>query len=275
MSENKKIIVQDNENSVENEDITEQTNEDLNDSDEQTDKEESDDEDIDDPENNELNNEDDGEILGDDDEDNDEIEDNENMETEGDDDDDEDEEDDFNKMLESANNKTSATIEDILGDDVVDNDDDNNEEENKVDGDGDDEDDYDDDDYDDEENYKKIEENIEEDTLSYYHPFNKKINNSELASLINVVRNKQNIIIDPLHRTLPILTKYEKARILGVRAKQLNKGAEPYVKISDDIIDAFVIANKELKEKKLPFIIQRPLPNGNSEYWKLEDLEIY
>ena len=61
---------------------------------------------------------------------------------------------------------------------------------------------------------------------------------------------------------------------MGVRAKQLNKGSEPYVKLSDDIIDAFVIANKELKEKKLPFIIQRPLPNGNSEYWKLEDLEI-
>ena len=74
----------------------------------------------------------------------------------------------------------------------------------------DDDDEYDDDDYDDE-NYKKIEENIEEDVLSYYHPFNKKINNSELASLINVVEIKQNIIIDPLHRTIPILTKYEKA----------------------------------------------------------------
>ena len=30
----------------------------------------------------------------------------------------------------------------------------------------------------------------------------------------------------------------------------------------------------ELKEKKIPFIIQRPLPNGNAEYWALEDLEI-
>ena len=272
MSENKKIVVQEKDDDIANDELeNDQDNNDINDGSDNEDP--SDNEEIDDPEDNNQEHENDGEILGDDDEEDDEIEDNENMETEGDDDEEEDvEEDDFNKMLDSANKQTSTTIEDLLGDDI------NNEEqqqEENIDNIGDEDDEYDDDDYDDEENYKKIEENIEEDTLSYYHPFNKKINNSELASLINVVRNKQNIIIDPLHRTLPILTKYEKARILGVRAKQLNKGSEPYVKISDDIIDAFVIANKELKEKKLPFIIQRPLPNGNSEYWKLEDLEIY
>ena len=31
---------------------------------------------------------------------------------------------------------------------------------------------------------------------------------------------------------------------------------------------------KELEEKKIPFIIKRPLPNGGCEYWKLADLEI-
>ena len=30
----------------------------------------------------------------------------------------------------------------------------------------------------------------------------------------------------------------------------------------------------ELKERKLPFIIRRPLPSGGSEYWKVEDLEL-
>ena len=30
----------------------------------------------------------------------------------------------------------------------------------------------------------------------------------------------------------------------------------------------------ELNEKKIPFIIRRPLPNNSSEYWKLQDLEI-
>ena len=38
-------------------------------------------------------------------------------------------------------------------------------------------------------------------------------------------------------------------------------------------IDNYVIANRELREKKLPFIIQRPMANGKSEYWNINDLE--
>ena len=34
------------------------------------------------------------------------------------------------------------------------------------------------------------------------------------------------------------------------------------------------IAQEEFKQKKMPFIIRRPLPDGSSEYWKIEDLEI-
>ena len=32
-------------------------------------------------------------------------------------------------------------------------------------------------------------------------------------------------------------------------------------------------AEKELQEKRLPFIIMRPLPNGKCEYWNVNDLE--
>ena len=99
-------------------------------------------------------------------------------------------------------------------------------------------------------------------------------NLDEIKDLLHVIRDKNNIIIDELHKTLPILTKYEKTRILGIRIKQLNNGALPYVKIAEDLLDSFIIAEKELKEKKIPFIIQRPLPNNTFEYWKLEDLEI-
>tara|TARA_B110000967_G_scaffold198084_1_gene230630 strand:+ start:107 stop:754 length:648 start_codon:yes stop_codon:yes gene_type:complete len=99
-------------------------------------------------------------------------------------------------------------------------------------------------------------------------------NLDEIKDLLDVIRDKNNIIIDELHKTLPILTKYEKTRILGIRVKQLNNGALPYVKIAEDLLDSFIIAEKELKEKKIPFIIQRPLPNNTFEYWKLEDLEI-
>ena len=55
------------------------------------------------------------------------------------------------------------------------------------------------------------------------------------------------------------LTKYEKARILGVRAKQLNNGADPFITIANNIIEGHIIAEMELKERKLPFIIRRPL----------------
>ncbi len=34
------------------------------------------------------------------------------------------------------------------------------------------------------------------------------------------------------------------------------------------------IVLKKFEAKKIPFIIRRPLPNGNSEYWRLIDLEI-
>jgi DNA-directed RNA polymerase I, II, and III subunit RPABC2 len=69
------------------------------------------------------------------------------------------------------------------------------------------------------------------------------------------------------------LTKYEKARVLGQRAKQIESGADPLVPVDNSIIDGYIIAEMELKAKKIPFIIRRPLPNGGSEYWKLRDLE--
>ena len=88
------------------------------------------------------------------------------------------------------------------------------------------------------------------------------------------MRDTHNIIIDDLHKTIPFLTKYEKARILGQRAKQIDSGASPFVKVPDNIIDGYIIAEIELQEKKIPFIIRRPIPGGGSEYWNLKDLEI-
>ena len=70
------------------------------------------------------------------------------------------------------------------------------------------------------------------------------------------------------------MSKYEKARILGLRICQLNEGSKPYIEVKNHkVIDNHVIAEKELHEKKLPFVIMRPLPNGQKEYWRLEDLK--
>jgi DNA-directed RNA polymerase I, II, and III subunit RPABC2 len=59
-----------------------------------------------------------------------------------------------------------------------------------------------------------------------------------------------------------------------MRVKQLNSGTNPYITINEKIIDNYLIAQMELEQKKLPFIIQRPLPNNNFEYWKLQDLDL-
>ena len=99
-------------------------------------------------------------------------------------------------------------------------------------------------------------------------------NFNEIKELCKIIRNKDGIIVDEMHKTMPLLTKYEKTKILGMRVKQLNSGANPYISINEKIIDNYLIAQMELEQKKLPFIIQRPLPNNNFEYWKLQDLDL-
>ncbi len=95
----------------------------------------------------------------------------------------------------------------------------------------------------------------------------------EIEAMCQIIRTEDGIV-DALHRTPPFLTKYEKARILGERAKQLGAGAKPFIEVEESLIDEYTIAVLELQQGKLPFIIKRPLPNGGCEYWKLADLEI-
>ena len=135
------------------------------------------------------------------------------------------------------------------------------------------EDDEEEDDYDD--NYlQKFDNDIIKNYVNEFHPECLNHNYDEIAKMSVVVRNSDNIIIDPLHRTIPYLTKYEKARILGQRAKQIETGAKPLVKIPENIVDSYIIAELELREKKIPFIIRRPIPGGGCEYWNLRDLEV-
>ena len=100
------------------------------------------------------------------------------------------------------------------------------------------------------------------------------INYIEVEKLSKISRDDNNNIIDKYHMTVPILSKYEKTRVLGLRTKQINSGATPFINVDEDIIDGYTIAEKELIEKKIPFIIKRPISNNKFEYWKLEDLEI-
>jgi DNA-directed RNA polymerase subunit K/omega len=130
-------------------------------------------------------------------------------------------------------------------------------------------------DSDDDENYlQKFDQELTNNYIINNHPEDLVQNYSEVLTLSKIVRDDEGNIIDRFHKTNPILSKYEKTKILGLRTKQLNEGAPPLIKLSENIIDSYLIAEMELKEKKIPFIIQRPLSNGTSEYWALEDLEI-
>jgi len=136
--------------------------------------------------------------------------------------------------------------------------------------------DFEDDDDEDEDDYylQKFDETTQQQIIADFHPELKSHNYDEIATLSRIVRDENGNIIDPLHKTLPFITRYEKARILGERAKQINSGAKPFIEVENNIIDGYLIALKEFEEKKIPFIIKRPIPNGCVEYWRLEDLEV-
>lgn len=135
--------------------------------------------------------------------------------------------------------------------------------------------DDDDDEEDQDANYlQKFSQQLKQNVITEHHPELVVSNFHEVDALCHVVRDADGTIIDPLHTTLPFITKYEKAKILGERAKQLNAGAVPFVEVNEDIIDGYLIALAEFEQKKIPMIIRRPLPNNASEYWRLQDLEI-
>lgn len=71
--------------------------------------------------------------------------------------------------------------------------------------------------------------------------------------------------------TSPIMTKFERAKILGVRAQQISMSAPIMVEYGDET-DPLEIAKKELKEKKTPLIVLRRLPDRTYEKWPVKDL---
>jgi DNA-directed RNA polymerase I, II, and III subunit RPABC2 len=74
------------------------------------------------------------------------------------------------------------------------------------------------------------------------------------------------------NKTLPKITKYEKSLLVGKRAKQIEEGANPNVKVLPGQ-NTIEIAEEELRQRKIPFIIKRPVGN-KFEYWRPADMEI-
>ena len=100
-----------------------------------------------------------------------------------------------------------------------------------------------------------------------------------LESLADILATKY----DPKKNvTPPVMTKYERAIVLGERIEQIARGAQPFTDVQDlvgelrnDLRLAELVAERELMERKLPFVIKRALPNGKIEYWRIEDMIVY
>merc|ERR1719229_582778 len=73
--------------------------------------------------------------------------------------------------------------------------------------------------------------------------------------------------------TSKFMTKYEKARLLGTRAEQISRNA-PIMVDPEGETSPLEIATKELREKKIPFVIRRYLPDGTFEDWPVTELII-
>ncbi|EPY26052.1 DNA-directed RNA polymerases I, II, and III subunit RPABC2 [Strigomonas culicis] len=73
--------------------------------------------------------------------------------------------------------------------------------------------------------------------------------------------------------TAPYLTKYERARVLGTRALQISQNAPVLVAIEGET-DPLLIAQKELRERVLPLLLRRVLPDHTYEDWSITELEV-
>ena len=93
---------------------------------------------------------------------------------------------------------------------------------------------------------------------------------------IDIIDNQQfyevELIKHKLNKTCTWLTKYEKAKILGLRATQIEQNYRPLVNTT--LTDPLLIAEEELKYGKIPFIIKRNLPNNEYELVQINELII-
>ena len=129
----------------------------------------------------------------------------------------------------------------------------------------------------------EIIENSAEDAVALYRKVregkNKELTEKEIADIdkeCEIIRNRQVITKDLQHKPVeitnknglivtgpPTLTRFEKARIMGARALQLSLGAPIFIEIPKNTTTSLEIAMEELKQRVIPIVIKRTLPNGD------------
>jgi len=100
--------------------------------------------------------------------------------------------------------------------------------------------------------------------------------NDELYTNSEII--SKNVFYDKYYnntkKTRPKMTKFEKAKILGIRAQMLAIGSVPFVNVPKNITNVTDIAKLELKERKIPLIIKRFMPDNTYECWRIEEMII-
>ena len=117
----------------------------------------------------------------------------------------------------------------------------------------------------------------------------KDITEKEMAEIdkeCEIIRNREIITKDLEHKSIeitakgdqivtgpPTLTRFERARIMGARALQLSLGAPVFIEIPKNATSSLEIAMDELKQRVIPIVIKRTLPNGDYQHLSLDQFE--
>ena len=98
--------------------------------------------------------------------------------------------------------------------------------------------------------------------------------NMEIEEENKIKEKSKKFNLKPINEreTSRFLTKFERAKILGERAIQISNGAKVMVEVDEGVWDPMIIAEKELREKKIEYIVRRYLPDGRYEDWDLNEL---
>lgn len=110
--------------------------------------------------------------------------------------------------------------------------------------------------------FKKLNENS--DNELEYEDDNDYYDNTEVYN--------EDYVPDDQRETKPILTKYERIRILSQRTKQLQLGAKPMIVVNN--VTDYEKALLELNNHVMPYFIVRRLPDGRKERWRVSELKV-
>ena len=100
----------------------------------------------------------------------------------------------------------------------------------------------------------------------------------EVTPVSSTFTRKERVIIKKNRISIPMMTEYEKTKIIANRATSIQNGAAPMVTTRPDMSEE-QIAMLEMQKKKCPMIIYRPIPSLSMtheyyEEWKVKELEI-